>query len=134
MFSLNRAERFGFFIMSDYKYDAFCEEVTDGDTCDCLIDLGFKTHRREKIRFYGIDTPESRTRDLEEKTKGLAVKLYVTEKIEGKRIQIETTKQGKFGRYLGIIYYQDGDKWVNLNKELVDKKMAKEYWGGKRIK
>jgi len=111
-----------------YKYDSYVEAVLDGDTCDCLIDLGFKTHRRERIRFYGIDTPESRTKDLEEKAKGLEVKQYVTQRIEGKRIIIETTKQGKFGRYLGKIYI-DG---VCLNDELIEKGMAKPYFGGKR--
>lgn len=112
----------------EYKYKAYVEIVLDGDTCDCLIDLGFKTHRRERIRFYGIDCPESRSSDPQEKEKGLAAKEYVKRAIEGKWVMIETAKQGKFGRYLGKIYIEDRC----LNDELIEKGIGRPYFGGKR--
>ena len=116
--------------MKLHQYKAKCLRVIDGDTCDCLIDIGFKIFIKERIRFYGINTPESRTRDKAEKKRGLEVKEFVRIAIEGTDILLETHKQGKFGRYLGTIYY--GEENFNLNKELVDKGMAVSYFGGKR--
>lgn len=112
----------------DYKYKAYVERVLDGDSADMVVDLGFKISIRERIRFFGIDTPETRSSDLDEKHKGLEAKKYVKEAIEGKWVMLETSKQGKFGRYLGTIFIEDR----NLNKELIEKGLAKEYFGGAR--
>ena len=112
----------------DYRYDAYVERVLDGDSADMLIDLGFKISIRERIRFFGIDTPETRSTNPEEKKKGLEAKQYVIDAIQGKFVELETTKQGKFGRYLGTIYVSG----KNLNEELIAKGMAKEYFGGQR--
>ena len=60
-----------------YIYNAKCIKVVDGDTIDAQIDLGFDTHKVIRIRLVGINAPESRTRDLEEKTRGLAAKQFV---------------------------------------------------------
>ena len=118
-----------------YQYKAFCESVYDGDTATFMVDLGFKTMRREKMRFYGIDTPEIRTKNKKEKKYGLGVRDFVRDAIELKDVLIETTKQGKFGRYPAKIYYKPlaiEDKWICLNNELLKLGYAKEYYGGKR--
>ena len=62
-----------------YKYNAKLDRVVDGDTVDALVDLGFDTHKIIRIRLVGINAPESRTRDLEEKVRGLAAKARVKE-------------------------------------------------------
>ena len=115
-------------------YKAKVIKILDGDSADLDIDCGFKLHLFERVRFYGIDTPETRTKDKEEKARGLKAKRFVVDMIEGKEVKIETVKQGKFGRYLATIYYDHPEKGadINLNKELVDLGLAKEYWGGKR--
>jgi len=111
-----------------YQYKAKVLRVLDGDTCDVIIDLGFDVSISQRLRFFGIDCPESRTRNPIEKKKGLLAKEYTTNAIAGKEVIVETNEKGKFGRYLATIFY-DGN---NLNKELVDKKLATVYFGGKR--
>ena len=113
-----------------YTYKAKVIRVVDGDTLDLEIDLGFKITLHERIRLSGVNTPETRTRDKKEKEAGLKAKQYVCDMVSGKSIEIETAKQGKFGRYLATIYY--GTKKINLNKELIKKGYAREYFGGKR--
>ena len=116
-------------VKPSYRYKALVERVIDGDTIDVLLDLGFKTLRRERIRFYGVNTPESRTMDLEEKKRGLKAKAFVYEKIQNQDITMESVKQGKFGRYLGKIYLEDG---TCLNDLLIKEGHGVEYFGGKR--
>ena len=111
-----------------YCYSAKVLSVYDGDTCTLLIDIGFSIHIKEKVRFLGLDCPEIRTRDKEEKKKGLLVKQFVKDLIEGKEVIIKTTKRGKFGRYLVEIFING----KSLNKMLINKKYAKPYFGGKR--
>ena len=115
-----------------YSYSARVLSVYDGDTITLLIDCGFNIFIKEKIRLLGIDTPEIRSRDKKEKEKGLMVKKYVKDLIEGKEVKIETTKKGKFGRYLGKIFYETAFRWKCLNDELILKKYGKVYFGGKR--
>jgi micrococcal nuclease len=116
-----------------YKYNATVKKVTDGDTLVVDLSLGFDLWMRDvKIRLYGIDAPESRTRDKEEKVKGMATKKRLKELVANKEIVVETKygdETGKFGRILGIIHNIDG---VNVNKQLVKEKLAKNYYGGKR--
>ena len=105
--------------------------VVDGDTVDITLDLGFDILYNNRIRLLGIDTPESRTRDLEEKKLGLAAKDRVKELCPvGSTVTVKTTKdgRGKFGRILGEIYVGD----VNVNKLLVEEGHAVEYFGGKK--
>ncbi len=111
-----------------FRYKAFVDRVIDGDTLDLTFDLGFKTFRKERIRLNGVDTPETRTKDLKEKAKGLEAKNWVKKMVEGREVVIISTKQGKFGRYLAEVYI-DG---LCINKELIRRGMAKEYFGGKR--
>ena len=114
-----------------YEYRATIRRVVDGDTVDITLDLGFDILYNNRIRLLGIDTPESRTRDLEEKKLGLAAKERVRELCPvGSTVTVKTTKdgRGKFGRILGEIYVGD----VNVNKLLVEEGHAVEYFGGKK--
>lgn len=115
-----------------YTYKAKLMRVVDGDTVDAEIDLGFGVFMKQRIRLYGIDTPESRTRDLEEKERGLAAKARLSELL-GKEFIVETilNKRGKFGRILGTLHVtqEDGTK-MNINQQLVNEGHAKEYFGG----
>ena len=114
-----------------YEYKAIVRRVVDGDTVDVTLDLGFDILYNNRIRLHGIDTPESRTRDLEEKKLGLAAKERVKELCPvGSTVTIKTIKdgRGKFGRILGEIYVGD----VNVNKQLIKEGHAVEYFGGKK--
>ena len=117
-----------------YEYSAEVLRVVDGDTVDVLIDCGFSTFRKERVRLHGIDAPESRTRDKEEKVRGLAAKARLQELIKNtsKKVTIKTEldKKGKYGRILGVIW--DKEKKKNFNKMLVSEGHAKKYFGGKK--
>lgn len=118
-----------------YQYKAKLIRVVDGDTVDALIDCGFSTFRKERIRLYGIDTPECRTRDKAEKKRGLAAKARLKELIkEGKNeFMVETSidKKGKYGRLLGELFKMD-NSFESYNQTLVKEGHAKEYYGGKK--
>ena len=121
-----------------YNYKISPLKVIDGDTIDADIDLGFDIKVKKRIRFAGINTPESRTRDLEEKAKGLAAKDRVKQLLDGcKNITLNSHGVGKFGRCLGEIYIDmvDGQEkltMVSLNELLINEGHAVEYHGGKR--
>ena len=121
---------------SMYEYNAELRRVVDGDTVDVTIDCGFNMHVKERVRLYGIDTPESRTRDLEEKKRGLAAKDRLIEILEsfGNKFVIKTSidKKGKFGRLLGELVSRDGEQ--NANQMLLEEGHAVEYLGGKKTK
>ena len=109
-----------------YKYEATIRRWVDGDTVDVDIDLGFGIiFHNQRVRLYGIDAYESRTRDLEEKSKGLAAKEFVNEMAPVRsKVTLITYKEGKYGRILGEIFI-DGD--TNLNKVLTEKGHAVRY-------
>jgi|TARA_R110001592_G_scaffold116235_1_gene317464 micrococcal nuclease len=116
-----------------YEYKAKVTRVVDGDTVDLLIDVGFNIHIKERARLYGIDAPESRTRDLEEKKRGLASKARLIEILEsfGDTIVVKTSiDKGKYGRLLAELLSQDGDQ--NANQMLISEGHATEYFGGKK--
>jgi len=121
-----------------YTYKISLVKVVDGDTIDAEIDLGFDIKVKKRIRFMGINAPESRTRDLEEKAKGLAAKDRVKQLLEGcDNIQLKSHGIGKFGRCLGEIMLDkvDGSEKltiVSLNELLINEGHATEYHGGKR--
>ena len=119
-----------------YEYMAKLERVVDGDTIDVRIDLGFDIHHSARVRMMGIDTPESRTRNLEEKALGLASKARLKELLKGQKVKIETSKEGKgkFGRILAdvIVCNQDGTE-INCNKQLIEEGHARPYFGGKKV-
>jgi|TARA_R110002012_G_scaffold137108_1_gene291583 micrococcal nuclease len=119
--------------MYTYKIDVL--RVIDGDTIDANIDLGFDISVKKRIRFLGINTPESRTRDLEEKARGLAAKARVQELLDqADEIHLTSHGVGKFGRCLGEIDFScaEGLTMKNLNTQLVEEGHAVEYNGGKR--
>jgi micrococcal nuclease len=118
-----------------YHYKAEVISVYDGDTITVMIDQGMKHFARVKVRMIGINTPELRTKDLEEKARGYAAKDYLKSRIEGKTIVINTVKKGKFGRWLGVIWlYEEGMEELgeSLNDEMIRMGHAVAYDGGKR--
>ena len=119
-----------------YTYKANLDRVVDGDTIDVNIDLGFDITVHKRVRLAGIDTPESRTRDLEEKKRGLAAKYRLTEILDMGSLVVESKEVGKYGRVLGvlIIYPDNLDLPINVNEMLVDEGHAVEYDGGKKNK
>jgi len=118
-----------------YEYFAELRRVVDGDTVDVTIDCGFNMHVKERVRLKGINTPECRTRDLEEKKKGLAAKARLIDILAswGDKMIIRTSidKKGKFGRLLGELVNPDNEE-QNANKMLLEEGHAVEYHGGKR--
>ena len=121
-----------------YTYKISPLKVVDGDTIDAEIDLGFDIKVKKRVRFMGINAPESRTKDLEEKAKGIAAKDRVKQLLEGcENITLKSHGVGKFGRCLGEIMLDmiDGNQkltLVSLNELLIKEGHAKEYHGGKR--
>ena len=112
-----------------FEYNFKLVKVVDGDTVDVDIDLGFDVWlKKQRVRLYGVDTPESRTSDREEKKYGLAAKAFVKEFVKGNKIILRTEKydaKGKFGRILGDIVV---DK-VSLSETMIAKHHAVPYYG-----
>jgi len=116
-----------------YEYRCKIKRVVDGDTVDVDIDLGFDiVLTNQRIRLYGIDTPESRTRDKVEKIYGLIAKDFLKTML-GKEGTLKTHKdaKGKFGRILGefIVYDAETDRYCSVNQLMIDKHLAVEYYG-----
>ena len=116
-----------------YEYNARLERVVDGDTIDTLVDLGFDTWKKVRVRFLGINAQESRTRDLEEKKLGLAAKNRVKEILEenGNKFILKSHGVGKYGRCLGEIFVETLGE-TSLQKTLINEGHGVEYYGGKR--
>ena len=115
-------------------------KVVDGDTIDVTIDLGFDLYKKERVRIAGVDTPEKRTRDLEEKALGLDATYWMkdklTETIKGDEELIIRTElkggTGKYGRLLGWLYVGEDD--VSLNEKMITEGYAWAYDGGTKQK
>ena len=135
------------------EYEAELIKVLDGDTIDCWIDLGFNLKIKKRVRYMGIDTWESRTRDLEEKAKGLLAKGRNKELLEAGRFKLKSFGTGKFGRVLGEVFVSpdyvgehinecisnpdssidlSSDGWVSVNDILIEEGHAYDYHGGKK--
>tara|TARA_A200000159_G_scaffold115781_1_gene109112 strand:+ start:2556 stop:2966 length:411 start_codon:yes stop_codon:yes gene_type:complete len=116
------------------------DKVLDGDTIDVTIDLGFDLYKKERVRIAGVDTPEKRTRDLEEKALGIDATNWMKEKLEGAidgddELSIRTELvggMGKYGRLLGWLYI--GDAELSLNEQMIAEGYAWEYDGGTKQK
>ena len=116
------------------------DKVVDGDTIDVTIDLGFDLYKKERVRIAGVDTPEKRTRNLEEKALGLDATAWIKDKLEGAvdgddDLIIRTELDGgvgKYGRLLGWLYI--GDATVSLNEKMIDEGYAWAYDGGTKNK
>ena len=124
--------------MEKYIYRGKLERVVDGDTIDALIDVGFDIWIKKRIRYSGIDTWESRTRDLAEKAKGLEAKarnkeLLMEVSSKSGYFRLKSYGVGKYGRVLGEIFIEDKDgKQYNINKTLISEGHAYKYEGGKK--
>jgi micrococcal nuclease len=135
------------------EYEAELIKVLDGDTIDCYIDLGFDLKIKKRIRYMGIDTWESRTRDLDEKKKGLAAKARNKELLEAGKFKLKSFGTGKFGRVLGEVFVSPEfvgdhitecignpdspidlsiDGWVSVNDILIEEEHTYDYHGGKK--
>ena len=117
--------------LEKYNYDVEVKRVVDGDTVDVMIDLGFNTHIKRRVRMYGINAPESRTRDLEEKKRGLAAKERLKEILASDKIIMKSHGKGKYGRILGELFVEKAQE-ISVNNMLVREGHANEYFGGKR--
>ena len=133
---------------ASFEYNGTLVKVLDGDTIDCYIDLGFDLKIKKRIRYMGIDTWESRTRDLDEKAKGLLAKARNKELLEAGVFKIVSYGTGKFGRVLGEVFVspdavgheisedvdRSKDGLVSINDILISEGHAYEYDGGKKKK
>ena len=115
-----------------YKYKAKLVRVVDGDTADVMIDLGFNVWTKQRLRFKGVDTWEKRTRDKEEKIRGLAATAFTTEYLEKNNglFTIQSYGVGKYGRVLAEIFVKGEKK--SLNQLLLENGHAYVYEGGKK--
>ena len=124
--------------MDKYIYRAKLERVVDGDTIDALIDVGFDIWVKKRIRYMGLDTWESRTRNLEEKKLGLAAKernRQLLEEVSNKSgfFRLKSYGVGKYGRVLGEIFIMDeNDNTICINNQLISEGHAYVYDGGKK--
>tara|TARA_B100000686_G_scaffold353986_1_gene462005 strand:- start:10426 stop:10932 length:507 start_codon:yes stop_codon:yes gene_type:complete len=133
---------------ASFEYNGTLVRVLDGDTIDCYIDLGFDLKIKKRVRYMGIDTWESRTRDKEEKKKGLAAKARNKELLEAGVFKIISYGTGKFGRVLGEIFVspdavgedavipesvdRNKDGLVSINDILIAEGHAYDYHGEKK--
>ncbi len=125
-----------------YEYKAIVDRVVDGDTIDCTIDLGFSTWKKVRVRMEGMNAPESRTRDKEEKERGLAAKDRLVEilKYNDNHCILRVSGLGKFGRALATVHVktlspistESSMTLIDVNKQLIEEGHATEYYGGKR--
>jgi micrococcal nuclease len=129
---------------ASFEYNGTLVKVLDGDTIDCYIDLGFDLKIKKRIIYMGIDTWESRTRDKEEKVKGLAAKARNKELLEAGTFKIISYGTGKFGRVLGEVFVspeavgheisenidRSSDGLVSINDILIEEGHAYDYHGG----
>ena len=116
-----------------HGYSCKLVRVVDGDTADAMIDLGFNVWVKNRIRFMGVDAWESRTRNKEEKVKGLAAKAYVKDLLENSddgKFSIISHGVGKYGRVLGELFVKGNEK--SVNELLKENGHASEYYGGKK--
>ena len=116
------------------------DKVVDGDTIDVTIDLGFDLYKKERVRIAGVDTPEKRTRDLEEKALGLDATYWMKKQLEDtiagdEELIIRTELKGgtgKYGRLLGWLYV--GENVISLNEQMITEGYAWSYDGGTKQK
>ena len=127
--------------LSCWNYSATVTKVVDGDTIDVVIDLGFDIKIRQRVRVAGVDTPEKRTRNKEEKKLGLDATFWLEDQLTAAvnsgyaltiRTELDKGATGKYGRLLGWLYI--GDATVSLNEQMVEEGYAWEYDGGTKQK
>ena len=114
-----------------YEYKCKVKRVVDGDTMDVILDLGFSVHHAVRVRMAGIDTPESRTRDKDEKARGKLSKAFLKESIKGRKIILKTKikdAKGKFGRVIAEVWaeFEEGSL-RNINEIMIKECYAVKY-------
>jgi len=107
-----------------FEYKCTVDRVVDGDTVDLWVDLGFHIKVHERFRLYGINAPESRTKDLKEKLKGIESTKFLVRLLDDMKGDLVVTtlkdKQGKYGRWIGTLWMDMGESTeMNINKEMV---------------
>jgi micrococcal nuclease len=111
-----------------HRYKVKVTRVVDGDTVDVDIDLGFgMVYKKQRVRMMGIDTPESRTRNLEEKFYGKASKAHLKKILDGQEVQLVSHDKGKFGRILGELFV--GNSNFSVNQQMIKEYHAVPYFG-----
>ena len=114
-----------------YEYKCQVKRVVDGDTMDVILDLGFDIHHAVRVRLAGIDTPESRTRDLDEKSRGKLSKAFLKESIKGKKVVLKTrlgNSKGKFGRVIAEVWGEfEKGSLRNINELMIKECYAVKY-------
>ena len=114
-----------------YEYKCKVKRVVDGDTMDVILDLGFDIHHAVRVRMAGIDTPESRTRDKDEKARGKLSKAFLKESIKGKKIVLKTKikdAKGKFGRVIAEVWAEfEKGSLRNINELMIKECYAVKY-------
>jgi len=114
-----------------YEYKCKVKRVVDGDTMDVILDLGFDVHHAVRVRLAGIDTPESRTRDKDEKARGKLSKAFLKESIKGKKIVLKTKikdAKGKFGRVIAEVWAEfEKGSLRNINELMIKECYAVKY-------
>ena len=115
-----------------FDYNAKVKRIVDGDTLDAYIDLGFDVWVTKRIRFMGIDTPESRTSDLVEKRYGKGAKHRLVEMLEGNdnKFIVRSHGTGKFGRVLGELFIPEFE--CSVNEQMISEGHAVAYFGGSK--
>jgi len=112
-----------------YEYGCSVTRVVDGDTIDVILDLGFSVLHKCRVRLYGIDTPESRTRNKDEKVRGKLAAKFLEDSINnGKQVILRSKlkdSKGKYGRVLGEVIVDD----ININELMVKRYLAVKYYG-----
>jgi micrococcal nuclease len=114
-----------------YEYKCKVKRVVDGDTMDVILDLGFDVHHAVRVRLAGIDTPESRTRDKDEKARGKLSKAFLKESIKGRKVILKTKikdSKGKFGRVIAEVWveFEEGSL-RNINELMIKECYAVKY-------
>jgi len=114
-----------------YEYKCKVKRVVDGDTMDVILDLGFDIHHAVRVRMAGIDTPESRTRDKDEKARGKLSKAFLKESIKGRKIVLKTQikdAKGKFGRVIAEVWAEfEKGSLRNINELMIKECYAVKY-------
>ena len=121
-----------------YEYRVSIDRVVDGDTVDCWIDLGYNLKIHKRVRFAGVNAPETRTRNKEEKKRGLIAKEWLQNKIapkhvgSSKDIILKSYEYGKYGRVIGELFIVSGSRKQSINKMMLAEGLVTEYDGGAR--
>lgn len=113
-----------------YEYQATVNQVIDGDTIDVTIDLGFSIYQKQRVRLYGINAPETNSKDVGEREAGLSAKVFLADKVINHQVKLYSVKpKDKYGRYLAVVWLTDGIQAESLNDTMIRLGLAKPWDG-----